>query len=197
MRNILTLLVLCVLSLGAVYAQQADKVKAGTLISISAKGIPSEEITLISGAYSVDKSGTINMPYLNTPLRVVGMTGRQVETLISSAYKKAEIFTSPIFVVSMSTDDATLRTDYVQVGGYVAGRRNVPYRQELTLIAAIIDAGDITDFGSRYIQVTRNGKTETYDYFSVRDRNLKLQAGDQIYVPNRGITEGRPNKLIP
>lgn len=180
------------------FAQDTDRVQGGKSISIAAKGIPTDEIATISGPYIVDKaSGTIKMPYLDAPLRVVGMTGRQIENLLAGAYKKAEIFTTPVFVVTVSTDAGAVDTSFVAVAGSVGARRNVPYRQGLKLIDAIIDAGDITDFGSRHIQVSRKGKTETYDYFSIRHRNILLQPGDQIFVPQRGMFEGRPGKLVP
>lgn len=67
----------------------------------------------------------------------------------------------------------------------------------MTLLEAIVGAGDITDWGSRYVQVTRGGKTVTYDYFSIKDRAIPIQPNDRIFVPQRGIFEGRPAKLLP
>lgn len=198
MKNLLTAIILtlfCTTFLAN--AQDLDRVQGGKTITIAAKGIPADEIGVISGPVVVDKSsGTIKMPYLDNPIYVVGKTGRQVEDLLVSAYKQAGIFTTPVFVVTVSTDAAAVDTTFVQVGGNVAARRNVPYRQGLTLLAAIIDAGDLTEFGSRKVQVTRKGRTETYDYYSIKDRNMPLLPGDQIYVPNRGAFEGRPGKLV-
>ena len=65
------------------------------------------------------------------------------------------------------------------------------------LIAAIVDCGDITDHGSREIQVTRGNQTQTYDYFSAKDRAIKLRPNDVIFVKLRGPFEGRPSKIGP
>ena len=82
-------------------------------------------------------------------------------------------------------------------GGGVAMKKNVLWRRGMTLLEAIVGAGDITDWGSRYVQVTRGGKTVTYDYFSIKDRAIPIQPNDRIFVPQRGIFEGRPAKLLP
>lgn len=198
MKKLLTVLFFLVLSALFITVQAQDsRAETNKTIGISAKGIPAEEIAVISGSYSIDSSGTVNMPYLKSPLHVAGKTGRQIENMLAAEYKKQEIFTTPIFVVNISTDEANITTQFVQVSGYVGSKRSVPYRKGLTLLAAVLDAGDITEFGSGKIQLTRNGKTETYDYFSNKDRNILLKPDDAIFVPARGIFEGRPPKLRP
>ncbi|MEG1257447.1 MAG: hypothetical protein RSD12_00270, partial [Akkermansia sp.] len=67
----------------------------------------------------------------------------------------------------------------------------------ITLLRAVLEAGDITDFGSRYVLITRGGTTKTYDYFSVRDRALELKPNDQVFIKDRPMFEGRPNGLVP
>lgn len=86
---------------------------------------------------------------------------------------------------------------FVHVTGAVGSKKNLPYRAELTLIEALIECGDITDFGSRHILVTRNGVTKEYDYFSTRDRDIKLFPGDTIFVRERKVTEQRSKTLLP
>lgn len=197
MKNLITVFLFLFTSSFLVNAQE-DRAEAGKSITISARGIPEEDMAKISGSYVVDKaSGTIRMPYLPSPVYVKGKTGRQIEDMLTNAYLKADIYTSPIFNVTLTTDAAAMETKFVQVGGYVASKRNIPYRQGLTLYQAILDAGDITEFGSRNILVTRAGKTEKYNYFSVKDRALILMPGDQVTVTQRGVLEGRPNGLQP
>lgn len=78
-----------------------------------------------------------------------------------------------------------ISTRFVQVKGYVEQEGNVPYREGMTLLQAIVAAGDIKDFGSRTIRLTRDGKTGTYDYFNARDREILLKPGDSLLVPLR------------
>ena len=93
--------------------------------------------------------------------------------------------------------EAAIDARYVQVTGYVGGKKNLPYREGMTLIQALIECGDITDFGSRKIQITRGKVTRTYDYISARDRAIKLMPHDSVYVPRRPAFEGRPDKIGP
>lgn len=128
---------------------------------------------------------------------MVGKTARQIEDMLMAAYKKAELYTAPTFLVKVQSSDARLTEHIVLVSGGVAMKKNVLWRRGMTLLEAIVGAGDITDWGSRYVQVTRGGKTVTYDYFSIKDRAIPIQPNDRIFVPQRGIFEGRPAKLLP
>ena len=172
--------------------------KGGT-IHVQFKNIPSEDVGNVSGDYTVSRQdGTISMPYLNGRVRVVGMTARQVENALRSLYVAQEIYSDPIVMANVGPRNETpIDTRFVQVTGYVAGKKNLPYREGMTLIQALIECGDITDFGSRKIQVTRGKVTRVYDYFSARDRAIKLMPNDSIYVPRRPPFEGRPDKIGP
>lgn len=185
---------------GLAFAQSPDAVPAHGTIEIQVRGIPSDDAAAISGQYLLDGSGTIRMPQLpagQDVLRVVGKTARQIEDMLSSAYKKAELYTAPTFLVKVQSSDVMLTQHIVLVSGGVAMKKNVLWRRGMTLLEAIVGAGDITEWGSRYVQVTRDGKSVTYDYFSTRDRAIPIQPNDRIFVPQRGIFEGRPPKLLP
>ena len=171
----------------------------GGVIQVQFKNIPSEDVGNVSGDYTVSRQdGTISMPYLDGRVRVVGMTARQVENTLRSLYVAQQIYSDPIIMANVGPrNEAPIDTRYVQVTGYVAGKKNLPYREGLTLIQALIECGDITDFGSRKIQVTRGKVTRVYDYFSARDRAIKLMPNDSIYVPRRPPFEGRPDKIGP
>ncbi len=184
---------------GLTFAQSPDIVPSHGTIEIQAKGIPAEDAGSISGIYTLDGNGTIRMPQLPADvavLRVAGKSPRQIEDMLTNAYRKAELYTNPTFLVRIQStpDDKNL---IVLVSGAVAARRNVPWRRGMTLLEAIIGAGDITEWGSRQVQVTRKGKTVTYDYFSTKDRAILVQPNDRIFVPQRGIFETRPSGLLP
>ena len=174
-KYICSLLCLLLGAAGLASAQSPDAVPAQGTIEIQVRGIPADDATAISGQYLLDGNGTIRMP----------------------AYKKAELYTAPTFLVKVQSSDARLTEHIVLVSGGVAMKKNVLWRRGMTLLEAIVGAGDITDWGSRYVQVTRGGKTVTYDYFSIKDRAIPIQPNDRIFVPQRGIFEGRPAKLLP
>lgn len=185
---------------GLAFAQSPDAVPAHGTIEIQVRGIPQDDAAAISGQYLLDGNGTIRMPQLppgHDVLRVVGRTARQIEDMLSAAYRKAELYTAPTFLVKVQSSDIRLTEHIVLVSGYVAMKKNVLWRRGMTLLEAIVGAGDITEFGSRYVQVTRGSKTVTYDYFSNRDRSIPIQPNDRVFVPNRGIFETRPSKLLP
>lgn len=182
--------------------QDMDIVRANTVIKVTAKAIPEEDLATISSTYTIAPDGTIRLPLLPanvSTLRVAGMRARQVEDALVKAYVSAGIYTSPTFLVQVDPNltDVQNSATFVQVSGSVNRKGSVPFTRGMTLLKALVDSGDITDFGSRYIQLTRGGKTKTYDYYSVRDRAIELKPNDQIYVSDRGLFETRPNGLLP
>ena len=179
-------------------ATEPRATKGGT-VTVQFKNIPSEDVGNVSGDYAVSREdGTISMPYLSGRVSVVGLTARQVENKLRGLYLAQEIYSDPIVMANVGPKgEAAVDSRYVQVTGYVAGKKNLPYREGMTLIQALIECGDITDFGSRKIQVTRGKVTRTYDYFSARDRAIKLLPNDSIFVPRRPPFEGRPDKIGP
>ncbi len=198
------LLVVLVLSwlvspLPAQDASTEPRATKGGTVTVQFKNIPSEDVNNVNGDYAVSREdGTISMPYLSGRVSVVGLTARQVENKLRSLYLSQQIYSDPIVMANVGPKgEAAVDARYVQVTGYVGGKKNLPYREGMTLIQALIECGDITDFGSRKIQVTRGKVTRTYDYFSARDRSIKLMPNDSVFVPRRPAFEGRPDKIGP
>lgn len=175
------------------------RVAMGGRVSLTFRNIPSEDAGTVNGEYVASLSdGTIALPYLSGRVRVAGKTARQVEDMVSTLYKEQKIYTNPIVAARVDVSDEEERSRrYIQVTGYVGGKKNLPYRPGITLIQALLDCGDITDYGSRHIQVTRKNVTRTYDYYSARDRSIRLLPDDVIYVPERGAFEPRPKTIGP
>lgn len=205
MRNFILNYVLLVLTgmmflpLLAQDASTEPRATKGGSVTIQFKNIPSEDVANVNGDYAVSREdGTISMPYLSGRVSVVGLTARQVENKLRSLYLAQQIYSDPIVMANVGPKgEAAVDARYVQVTGYVGGKKNLPYREGMTLIQALIECGDITDFGSRKIQVTRGKVTRTYDYFSARDRSIKLMPNDSVFVPRRPAFEGRPDKIGP
>jgi protein involved in polysaccharide export with SLBB domain len=198
-KLLVLLLGVLVLPVIAQDASTEPRAAKGGVIHVQFKNIPSEDVGNVSGEYTVSRQdGTISIPYLKERVRVVGLTARQVENTLRSLYVAQEIYSDPIVMANVGPRNETpIDTRFVQVTGYVAGKKNLPYSEGMTLIQALIECGDITDFGSRKIQVTRGKVTRVYDYFSARDRSIKLMPNDSIYVPRRPPFEGRPDKIGP
>ncbi len=201
MKSLSSLCFACLIGLSAVVGAQdtEPRATAGGYVKIQIKSVPAEDVSIISDQYLLNTSGSVTLPYLENPVKLSGLTGQQAADKLTKLYKDAQIFSNPIFMVNVSTGDekAEVGRRYVHVTGNVGGKKNLPYREGVTLIEALVDCGDITDYGSRYIQVTRKGETRTYDYFSTRDRSLKLLPGDVVYVRQRSVFETRPNRLGP
>lgn len=184
------------------FAQSAatePRVIKGSKVVLVFKNLPSGEAATVDGEYQVSRSdGTIALPYLSNRLTVSGKTARQVEDMVRSQYISQKIYADPIVIARVgSRNEAELDARYIHVTGYVMQKKNLPYREGITLIQALIDCGDISDHGSRKIQITRGTVTRTYDYFSARDRGIKLMPNDVIFVPRRPPFEGRPSTVGP
>ncbi len=179
-------------------ASEPRAVKGGA-VNIVFKNIPSEDANNVNGKYTVNRGdGTIQLPYLSGRTSVVGKTARDIEGIVRTQYISQKIYKDPIVQVTLgSTDQAELDRRYVQVTGYVGAKKNLPYREGMTLIEVLLDCGDLSDFGSRYIQITRKGVTRKYDYFSAKDRSIEIYPGDIIFVPRRSMFESRPSTVGP
>ncbi len=183
---------------GAQSAGTEPRAREGSSVTVTFKNIPPEDTGNVNGDYVVNRAdGTISMPYLESPVRVAGKTSRDIENLLRNLYVNQKIYSQPIISVSVVTmaEVEEMRKRYIEVSGFVGQKKNLPFRDGITLSEAILDCGDITDYGSRWIQVTRGGKVQTYDYFSARDRSIKLHPQDKIYVRARGAFESRPRSI--
>lgn len=201
-NKMIQFLLLCALFLLPAMAQdnttEPRAIKGGR-IQVIVKNIPAEDTANVNGEYSVNRGdGTISLPYLSKRIHVEGLTARDIESVVRSNYLSQQIYADPIVQIILGAkNEIPVETRFIQVSGYVGRKSNLPYREGITLIEALLDAGDITDYGSRKIQITRGGVTRTYDYFSAKDRGIKLLPKDVIYVPRRPAFEGRPGSVGP
>lgn len=196
------LFIILLLMAAPLLAQSAatePRVIPGSKVLLTFKNLPSGEAATVDGEYQVSRAdGTVALPYLSARLKVVGKTARQVEDMVRAQYISQEIYTDPIVIARVgSRNETELEARFIQVAGHVAAKKNLPYREGITLFQALIDCGDITDYGSRKIQVTRGTVTRVYDYFSARDRSIKLMPNDIIFVPRRPPFEARPRTVGP
>lgn len=199
-------LLLAFVSAGVVTAQEWDegmdaepRARKGGFVVLKFRDIPADDKPNVEGEYQISNDdGTINLPYLSR-VRVAGKTARQLEDMIRRMYVDKKIYSRPIVhvVVGDGSDSKALVQRRIIVTGYVAAKKTVPYRPGITLIQALLECGDITAHGSRRVSVSRNGVTRTYDYFSAKDRALRLRPNDEVLVHKRGPFESRPDTLLP
>lgn len=138
--------------------------------------------------YTVDDQGNIDMPILG-PINVNGLTRMELANLIKYKLLASKLVRDPIVSV-----------DYAGMGYYMLGEINSPGRKEIdrdqvTLLEAIAEAGDLTINGLRenvLVLRTVDGQQIPYQVDLTRVESVYgspayyLQQGDFIYVlPNQ------------
>ena len=155
--------------------------RTGDTIELRIGGVPSEETMLITGAYTVDGEGYINLPHIGK-IRAAGLNQATLQRAVESAYRNGQIYTNPSVTVTVPT---TLR--FVNVSGDVRQPRRVEYTSDLTVLGAISAAGGFTDYADqRKVRLMRGGRVQIIDIRAVRSNpglDMRLLPGDHIEVP--------------
>lgn len=123
----------------------------------------------VSG-YTVDTNGYINFPVLGK-VKVEGMTREQIAEYLTAQIKEQELIKDPVVTV-----------EFMNLGVSVLGEVNKPgrisiNRDNMTILDALSEAGDLTIFGKREkVLVLRqeNGKQRVY--------GINLCSADHIYT---------------
>lgn len=81
------------------------------------------------------------------------------------------------------------------VSGHVGRNGRVLFREGMTLMEAIAQAGGRDTFGSKYIQLTRKNRAGksmlyTYNIKELKHQTLKVYPNDVIHVLQKGAFEG-------
>ena len=140
----------------------------------------------VSG-YTVDSFGDINFPVLGK-IRVEGMTREQIADYLTKQLKEQELIKDPVVTV-----------EFMNLGVSVLGEVNKPgrisiNRDNMTILDALSEAGDLTIFGKREkVLVLRqeDGKQRVYGVNLCSAEHIYsspvyyLQQNDVVYViPN-------------
>lgn len=162
-------------------------ISAGRAIEIQLKGVPSEEMALVSGTYTVSESGMISMPLLKSPIRAAGMSPTSLARSIEASYRAAKIYTTPTINVIASSAE-TLDEQIVTVGDYVVSPGPVKYVRGMTLYNAVQAAKGATPFGSmKRVRLTRGGQSKIYDLTNSKYMNVLVEPNDTIQVPQKDL----------
>ncbi len=136
----------------------------------------------------VDALGNVTLSFVGE-VRVGGLTTSEAETVIRDTYIREGYFNSlNVTVICPTMMSESTRT--VSVTGCVFRRGEIPFRDGLTLREAIIIAGDLNDFASGTILLTRNGVTEKYDYSRIKAGREK-----DPYLRPRDIIEAKESRF--
>ena len=134
--------------------------------------------------YLVDQSGNIDMPVLGK-IHVAGLTTLQVKEELESR-------------IGQDVEDPIVRVELVNFRVNVFGEVKTPRaidvkRQRYSVLDALADAGDLTEYGERgnVLLVRENGNKKEYHHLNLNDASVLsspyfyLQQNDVIYVePN-------------
>ncbi len=179
MRRLSVILLLLAATAASLHAQATLRV--GDPFEIKIAGVPADEQAQVNNTYTVDASGTINLPYINK-VKAAGLTPAEFAASVESAYRAGKIYSNPTITVLMQP---TAR--FVNVGGAVRTPSRVPFTEDMTLLTAINAAGGFNDFADqRKVRVLRGNAVQQYDVREFRrdpSRDVRLQPGDRVEVP--------------
>ncbi len=186
MRTLLaTLLPLALLCccLDARLSAQETALAPGQTLNLKLAGVPADDQAAISGPYTVSDAGTISLLYL-PEIRAAGLRPSELARQIEVAYRNAQIYTKPNATINL---DRGAVDHFVTVMGEVNTAGQVLYTPGLTMLAAIAQRGDFSDFGDpRRVKLTRGGDVTYHDLSRVAStENAALRPGDLIVVSKR------------
>jgi protein involved in polysaccharide export with SLBB domain len=160
----------------------AGTIQPGQMIKIVIVGVSPQEASRVNNNYSVDDSGYVQMWKIGR-LKASGLTSASLARKIESAYRQAEIYTSPTIQIFTDSGDILVQ-EQVTIGGKVRSPGAKPFQAGMTLFDAVMAAGGPTDFGAiNRVKLYRNGKVYTYDLKKAEHKLLKMYPRDTIDVP--------------
>jgi len=161
-------------------SSQGTQLRTGDSIDLRLGGVPREEIEQVTGTYTVDTEGYVNVPQVGR-IEANGKTQEELQSEIEDAYKKSGIYTNPTVTVSVP-----LAARFVNVGGEVRLPQRVPYTPDLTVLAAVTAAGGFTEYASQSrVRLYRGTEVVQVDMRKIRKdpgNDIPLQPGDTIEV---------------
>ncbi len=131
----------------------------------------------------VDEEGNITLPILGE-FKVFGMTTSDAERAIKQAYLEKSVYRD-MTVNVICTAAQSQAQEYYSITGAIRRRGRYPLPHSMTLREAIIANGDVTDFATGKIEITRNGISQRFNYRRIRkgiDKDPQILNGDIIEV---------------
>jgi len=155
--------------------------RPGDTMDLKIGGVPATEISSVSGQYTIDGEGNVNLPYIGR-VKIAGLAPGVAQSMIESVYKARKVYTNPNIVITMQP-----QSRFVNVGGEVKSPQRVPFTPDLTVLSAINAAGGFSPFADqRRIRLLRGQQVTIIDAKKIRtnpSRDVQLEPGDQVEVP--------------
>ena len=155
--------------------------RVGDPVEIKISGVPAEEQAQVNNTYTVDATGSINLPYINK-VKAEGLTPAQLSSSVEGNYRAGKIFSNPTITIVMQPS-----ARFVNVGGSVRTPSRVQFTEDMTLLTAINAAGGFNDFADqKRVRLLRGNDAKMYDVRQFRkdpSMDVKLQPGDRVEVP--------------
>ncbi len=134
----------------------------------------------------VDTDGMIRLPLIGE-FRVDGMTTSEASRAIAQEYIERGFYIDMLANVVSTTIREGLVEEY-SITGEIHRRGRFPLREGMTLWEAVIAAGDVTDFASDTVLLTRDGVTKSFSIDRIRRGRVQdpvIRNGDIIQVRAR------------
>lgn len=133
----------------------------------------------------IDEEGNISLPIIGE-FKIIGLTTADAERAIRQAYIDQKVYSNCTVNVLCKAAQAAAEASY-SVTGAIHKRGRYPLKTGMTLWQALIAAGDVSDFASDKIRITRGGVTTSYSYRKIKRGQIQdpvLFNGDIIEVPD-------------
>ena len=182
MRNIKIhhLAAIALLAASPLSAQDAV-LRPGDTLELRLGGVPPEEIQAVSGPYTIDGEGFINLPHIGR-IRAAAATQAQLQGMIENAYRSQQIYTNPSITLGVP-----MEARFVNTGGEVKAPQRVPFTPDITVLSAISASGGFTEFADQSkVRLLRDGRVTIVNVKDVRrdpSKDIRLKPGDKIEVP--------------
>jgi polysaccharide export outer membrane protein len=167
----------------------------GDQIQMKLGGVPSMEISAVSGVYTIDGGGSVNLPHVGR-VNIAGLTPGAVESTIENVYKFRDIYTNPNVVMTMQA-----QSRFVNVGGEVNEPQRVPFTPDLTILSSINAAGGFSKFAdARKVRLLRDNHVMIIDVNKIRSNpslDVQLKPGDRIEAPSIFESSKKSSPLQP
>lgn len=153
-----------------------------TTVSTQQSGAYQNELSMYIYGYTVDDSGYIELPILGK----IYVYNKKIDEINSIIKEKAQNYINdPVVIVKLISYKYTVLGEVVRPGTY----RN--YSKQISILEAIGNAGDITDYGNRknviVIRATEKGNKVYYLDLTKKDilssEAYYLLPNDIVYIP--------------
>jgi protein involved in polysaccharide export with SLBB domain len=173
-----------------VSAQSSEsKLRKADALRINISGVPSnDQASMANQSFIVSNDGTVSVTHLANEIRAEGLTPSQLARELERAYRAAGIYTKPTISIQRVVGPDTQLV--VTVNGSVRKSGVCVFRPGMKINEAIAECGSFDEFAKPgKVRLMRKGQTKEIDMRNIsshQERNITLEAGDEIIVPGAG-----------